>query len=149
MGSTADIELKWGDGVQLFSLRVGQIGELQEKCGEPNRMDGSIRLSGPAEIAERLGSGRWRLADVRETIRLALIGGGKTPTEALTLVTRYVDQRPLGESVLVAYAIILKALTGPPEEAAEEKKAETAEPSTPPSAESPSASAPSTAGAVH
>jgi hypothetical protein len=127
MGSTADIELAWGDGTHLFSLRIGQIGELQEKCGDPNRLDGSVRLAGPGEIASRLLLGTWRLADVRETIRLALIGGGKSPTEAHMLCTRYIDQRPLNESVLVAQAIILRALNGPPEEeAASEKKDEAA-----------------------
>lgn len=122
MGSTADIELVWGDGRHLFSLRVGQIGELQEKCGDLNKIDGTLRLSGPGEIAQRLTYGTWRLADVRETIRLGLIGGGKTPTEAYTLVGRYVDQRPLLENVLIAQAIILRALNGPPEEEAAEKK---------------------------
>jgi hypothetical protein len=145
MGSTADIEIDWGDGRYLFSLRIGQIPELQEKCGDPNRLDGTIKLSGPPEIVLRLSVGAWRLNDVRETIRLALIGGGKTPVEALTLVKRYVDARPLNENVLVAQAILLKALNGPPEEATEKKDdAETATAAT-----ASSTSEASTGGAVH
>lgn len=60
--------------------------------------------------------GDWRIEDVRETIRLGLIGAGMTPTDAFVAVSRYVDQTdkyPLIDNVGVAAGILLHALTAP------------------------------------
>lgn len=116
MGSTADIELTWGDGTHLFSLRVLQLSELQEKCADRNPLDGTFRLAGPAEIFARVVHGRWRVNDIRETIRLGLIGGGMKPAEAHALCVRYIDNRPWVENVEVAGNILSRALQGPVEE---------------------------------
>jgi hypothetical protein len=98
------IELDWGDGTQTFNIaKLEQVFELQDKCG-----------CGVMEVFERLRANRWRFEDVRETIRLALIGGGKTPTEALTLTRRYVDNRPWAESVVVAQTVLMAAIIGIP-----------------------------------
>lgn len=95
------VELSWGDGEHVFKLALAQVRELQERC-----------KAGPAEIAERLQSSRWFVDDIRETLRLGLIGGGKTPVEALTLVKRYVDERPLAENIIVANVLIMSVLYG-------------------------------------
>ncbi len=58
------------------------------------------------------------VADIREIIRIALVGGGITPTEALRLVRRYVEERPLTESMPVALSAIEAFLFGPDEEQA-------------------------------
>ena len=55
--------------------------------------------------------------DLRETIRLGLIGGGMDPLDALVLVKRYVDDRPLMENVLPAWRILSAALMGPEDDA--------------------------------
>lgn len=101
--SDATIELVWGDGPQRFRLPIGQLRELQDKCD-----------SGPGRILARLGGIDWKIDDIRETIRLGLIGGGKTPTEAYTLVSRYIDARDGGlmESRQHAQIILMKALVG-------------------------------------
>lgn len=60
--------------------------------------------------------GDWRVEDVRETIRLGLIGAGMTPTDAFGMVTRYVDdiaRSPLVDNVGIAAAILHHALTAP------------------------------------
>ena len=49
-------------------------------------------------------AGVWFATDVREVIRLALIGGGTPPTDALRLVRDYVEKRPLAESDCVISA---------------------------------------------
>lgn len=95
----AEITLAWADGEHAFRLGLGQLRELQEKTD-----------AGPAFLLDRLSRGTWRVDDIRETIRLGLIGGGKAPAEALALVTRYVDERPLMESIPVAQAIIMVAI---------------------------------------
>lgn len=96
-----DLEAPWADGIHKFRLPIGQLRELQEKTD-----------CGPMELVNRLLRGTWRVDDVRETIRLGLIGGGTEPTRALSLVMRYVDARPLAESVPMAQAILSVLLFG-------------------------------------
>ncbi|MFT4129964.1 gene transfer agent family protein [Labrys sp. (in: a-proteobacteria)] len=91
----------WADGTYPFALRLGQIEELQERAD-----------CGPLALFERLNNGSWRAGDLRETIRLGLIGGGCEPVKALGLVRRYVDARPLMESLMPARAILAAALWG-------------------------------------
>jgi hypothetical protein len=114
MSSNASITLAWADGDYLFRLPIGQLRELQEKCG-----------AGPMVIYQRLHSGEWRVDDVRETLRLGLIGGGMKPVEALVLVKRYVDERPWAENVLPATAVILAAVMGVPDDKVGKPEAET------------------------
>lgn len=97
----AELTLEWGDGTHTFRLAIGQLRELQEKTN-----------CGPMELVNRMLRGTWRLDDVRETIRLGLVGGGSTPIDALALVARYVDQRPLAEAVPMAQAILSVLLFG-------------------------------------
>lgn len=117
---TDTLELTWGDGEHRFRLPIGQLRELQDKCS-----------AGPQRILMRLSSMDWRIEDVREVIRLGLIGGGKTPSDAHMLVVRYVDERPLMESRLPAQAILMKALIGDPDDQPGELPAEKVETPTP------------------
>lgn len=101
----AQVDLKWGDGDYTFRLAIGQLRELQDKTG-----------CGPMELLRRMMAGTWRVDDARETLRLGLIGGGMKPPEALKLVQRYVDDRPLAESIMPAQAILMAAVFGELEE---------------------------------
>lgn len=123
MNNQGALETEWGDGVYSFRLTVSGIIELEQKC------DAAI-----ADIINRVNAGRYWLADIRETIRLGLVGGGKAPAEAVKLVGRYVDDRPLGENIPIARAILLAVLVGFTESplvetATEESEAETSPPS--------------------
>lgn len=96
------IELTWGDGEHVFNIaKLAQVFELEDKCG-----------CGVNEVFNRLREGRWKFNDVREPIRLGLIGGGKNPAEALLLTKRYVDERPWAESILTAQMILMAAIVG-------------------------------------
>lgn len=92
----------WADGEHRFRLRIGELRELQAKTGV-----------GPHALYQRLSLRQWLVDDLREIIRLGLIGGGMPPVEALGLVKRYVEERPLLESVEPALAILGVALLGP------------------------------------
>ncbi len=116
MSRDASISLVWGDGEHRFRLAIGELRELEEK-----------RKAGPVQIAERLtglydmfGNTRLprRLAvdDIRETIRLGLIGGGMAPHEAVTLVDGYLERWPLLRSAGVAAQVLDAALSGRPDE---------------------------------
>lgn len=113
------VELEWGDGDQVFNIaKIKECLELEEKCGD----------CGIFEIFNRITEGKARLNDIRETIRLGLIGGGKTPVQALVLVKRYVDDRPLIESLPVARTILMAALVGVPgDEVGKKQEAERTE----------------------
>lgn len=93
--------MEWGDGEHRFRLPIGQLRELQEKCS-----------AGPAEILLRIVSQKWLIDDIRETVRLGLIGGGMPPVTASALVKRYVDERPLFENTRPAQVILMAALAG-------------------------------------
>ena len=102
MAVNGEVELVWADGEHKFNIaKVAQILELEEKCG-----------AGLPEILTRLSEGKWKLNDLRETVRLGLIGAGLDPLKALGLVQKYVDNRPLTESVQVAMVVIMAALVG-------------------------------------
>lgn len=112
---TAKIDLDWADGHHDFRLAIGELEELQEKTSV-----------GPPVVLRRLHGGEWFVADVRETIRLGLVGGGMKATEALVLVRRYVDERPDWlNNALLARVIIEAALVGVADEPVK-KKAKTA-----------------------
>lgn len=112
MSRDASVEIEFGDGTYMFRLAWGQLANLQEACD-----------AGPYVILDRLMSGAWRMADLRETIRYGLIGGGQTPAQALKLVREYVECRPPMESLLVARAILSAGLMGAPEESLGEAEA--------------------------
>lgn len=112
MPANGNVTLAWADGDHEFNAsKIGLVLELEDKCG-----------CGVMEIFTRLSEGRWKISDVREPIRLGLIGGGKSPAEALVLTKRYVDERPFAESVMVARAILMAAIIGVPGDPVGKKK---------------------------
>lgn len=115
MSRNGDITMDWADGTYTFRLGIGELRELQEKVSAARVRIGA-EPCGPAFLAAEIGAGRWLVDDLRETLRLGLIGGGLKPAEALPLVRRYVEERPLNESVIPAYAVLTAALVGAPDE---------------------------------
>lgn len=105
MSRDASLTLPFGDGDYIFRLPWGQLSQLQEACD-----------AGPWVVRSRLVAGTWLLADIRETIRLGLIGGGLDPQKALSLVKAYVEARPPLETLALAIGIIGVALQGAPDE---------------------------------
>lgn len=105
MSRDASVEFEWGDGVYKFRLRLGEIRELQEKCD-----------AGPLVLLRRCIAGDWKIDDIREPIRLGLIGGGCDPIKALNLLKRYFDDRALMENVEPALKILQAAVLGVPDE---------------------------------
>lgn len=105
MARDARINLPWPDGRRDYRLGIGEIRELQEKCNK-----------GPLEILADLQSGRWRLDDILQPIRLGMVGGGLGRSEAVLLAERHVTPGNLGECSLYAMAIVNAAITGAPDE---------------------------------
>lgn len=99
MSIDGSIERDFGDGTHRFRLAIGGLRELQDKTGK-----------GPLELFRRCLAGTWFVDEPREIIRIALVGGGMVPAQALALVRRYVDERPLAECVPLAQEILGAAL---------------------------------------
>lgn len=100
-------------GVDEYPFRVGwhEAAEWEEKRAR------SLMLT----FQQSLGARSMMLEDVREIVRLGLVGGGMVPAEAVRLVKRYVEQRPIGENVELALTIMDAALFGSAEYQARKK----------------------------
>lgn len=125
MSANGTVTIVWAGGEDTFCLaKLGHQLDLEEKCG-----------AGIFEVASRLYStvfvlqqgmlgGAARVNDVREVIRLGLLGGGMSAEKAMAAVKRHVDEAPLGETVPIAYRVLAAALAGVPGEDAPGKKTE-------------------------
>lgn len=114
MSRHGEITLSWGDGEYKFRMAYGELRKLQESCdvGPPLMVR---RLLPYHPETNPLGD-NWRVEYIRETIRIALIGGGQTQADALALVQKFVDQRPLLENRELAFGLIQMGLAGAPDE---------------------------------
>lgn len=86
-----------------FQLRLGEIGELERSS-----------RAGIGEITERVIAGRFYAADIWDTLRLGLEGGGMDEPEATALLARFRD-KPLLPYVGLASDILAAAIAGVPE----------------------------------
>lgn len=91
---------------RTFQLRFGEAAELERLCGN----------SGIGLIAQRLLTMSYFVADVRETVRLGLRGGGLSDPEATALVMSAVDDVPLAEHGDLAARIVDAFINGLPDE---------------------------------
>lgn len=105
MSRDGSITLTWGGDERVFRLDIAALLALQESC-----------KAGPAEIAGRLASGMWRIADAREPLRLGLIGGGLAGPVARRLVDDNAGPGQLAAGALVSYVVLMAALQGDPDD---------------------------------
>lgn len=91
----------FGDQDRTFRLTPDMIVELERKTGR-----------GIGGMCRDLFAGDFRHAEVLETIRLALIGGGETPQVAASLVATYAAPRPVMEPYGLAVSILETTMLG-------------------------------------
>lgn len=94
----------FGDQEYTFKLTPAVIRELETKCGPVGA------------ISNRVFSRNFAQADINETIRLALIGGGTAPKRAAELIAAYAEGRPLIETYELAAKILEQTMFGNPHE---------------------------------
>ena len=121
MSRNGSVTLDWADGEHTFRLAIGQLRELQETINKP-RVKLGAPFIGPASLYNLLVARDAWMHEVREVMRLGLIGGGMKPVEAVDLVRTYVEERPLAESSVHAALVLGAALFGTPEEELDEGK---------------------------
>ena len=105
MSRSAKYRAPFGDGVYDFVLDIGGLEELQEKTD-----------AGPEELYHRVSNGNWRIADLREPIRVGLIRGGMDPMRALAMQARYAAEGYLASLKPLVLGILAAALVGAPDE---------------------------------
>ena len=93
----------FGDKTRPFVLDPVLITELERVTG-----------TGIGGLCRHLFAGEFRHHEMREVIRLALIGGGEAPEDAAQLVAVYVDGQPIEHSYALAVAILEAAWFGAP-----------------------------------
>lgn len=121
------VELDFADGSYEFWLPLPQAVELERKCGNKSLFAIYDGLSGGLGLQDEkpvyLGSGAAMATEIREVIRLGLIGGGTGmvdgqpvevgPQTARQLVDDYCyPARPMIEGAHLAWAILHAAITG-------------------------------------
>lgn len=140
MKRNAEITIAWADGDHRFRLGAGELELLQEETdfGPYVLADRlrtrlrAIRLSDAPLIGldgdELLVSLDGEVnppmmmpplcgaKEISSILRLGLIGGGMKHGEALKLVRAYVDEKPIEDNRLFAFAVLQSALYGAPEE---------------------------------
>jgi hypothetical protein len=102
----------WGEEYQ-FRLAIGDFRQLQDAINRP-RAELGLPALGPTELFRSLIALNAWLHEVREVIRLGLIGAGMKPDRALVLIKRHVEiDGSYKRSCEMAAAILGRALYGP------------------------------------
>lgn len=119
------IDLAFADGEYRFALGLEQIDELQNTCGDgigaiyarvlQGRVSADVTVGHPGYAA-------YKLADLVETVRQGLIGGGQgmvndqpvkvEPMRANQLVANYLHVMPLSKQWDLAAAILYAKVEG-------------------------------------
>lgn len=95
----------FGDTSHVFTLTPREIVELERLSGV-----------GIGAFCQRISRRDARYSDLRDVIRLGLIGGGLDPQDAEGMVATYVDGRPLERTFLLAIDIVAALYFGASEE---------------------------------
>lgn len=129
--------IRFGDGTYTLFLNIKQLVELERSCGTTDR-DGRLHPKSMYQIYEEvgaglgmnddtpiyLGGGAAHPNDIREVIRLGLIGGNNGllgsgeeikvgPAKAQQLCDEYLyPHRPLIEGQYIAWAVLNAAIVG-------------------------------------
>jgi len=98
----AEITIPFGDGEQTFRLDY-HLAKDWEK-----RNDRSLMATFDAMLKSRNAT----LDDTRSLIHMGLVGAGMDPKEATAVVTTWVENRPIGETLPTALAVLEAFLFG-------------------------------------
>ena len=109
------VSLQFGGAEYSFRIAFGQWRELQESVNKP-RIDIGEPPLGPMGLLRAMLDGNAWPHDVREVIRLGLIGGGMKSDRALVLVKRHVEIGAYFVNMPIARTILQTAMFGPPDD---------------------------------
>lgn len=96
MKGSINVDLEWADGEYSFALKSAQIEELENISR--NFATGKNGIGIGAIWARVMVNAEWSKDDLRNIIRLGLIGGGTEPVRANQLCKMYVDDQPISSA---------------------------------------------------
>lgn len=106
MSRDGSITAEFGGRDEKFRLGLAELEELQDVTGR-----------GPEWLANRFRDGDWRVKDLRQVLRIGLIGGGLDLKDAEARCRRYFDEIPrLIDHKSIAFTLLMTALLGPEED---------------------------------
>jgi len=121
MSADGSITLVWGDGENKFRFAIGEFRELQEKING-RRVAIGAPMVGPMALLKLLRANDAWPDDIRDVLRIGLVGAGMPIKDAHRKLLTYFDAKPPLESVLVAHTVLLAGLAGAPGDEIESKK---------------------------
>jgi Phage tail tube protein, GTA-gp10 len=105
----------WGEEFS-FRLAIGEFRQLQDAINRP-RAELGLPPLGPTELFRSLVALNAWPHEVREVLRLGLIGGGMKGDRALVLIKRHVEtDGHYQQSCEMAAAVLGRALYGKPDD---------------------------------
>jgi hypothetical protein len=107
------VTLIFGGAEYPFRIAFGQWRELQESVNKA-RIEIGEPAVGPMSLFRALLDGNAWPHDVREVIRLGLIGGGMKPERALVLVKRHIEAAAYYDVLPAARIVLQYSMFGPP-----------------------------------
>lgn len=121
MSADGKVTLVWGDGENEFRFAIGQFRELQERVNARRQAIGAP-IVGPMSLLNLLKTRDAWPDDVRDILRIGLVGAGMSLQDAQRKLVLYFDNRPLIENYRPAYTILAVGLVGDPNDQADAKK---------------------------
>lgn len=139
MSADGSLTLFWGDGEQQFRFAIGQWRELQEKVNGRRVAIGAPAI-GPTTLLNAFRAKDAWPDDIRDVLRIGLVGGGLTPQKAHALLSHFFDGKPPFEHMQPAFLVLFAGLVGVPSDPVAKKKPRTrtgpsSQSSSPPSTE--------------
>lgn len=117
MSGSGIVRLFLGEADFDFRLAIGELRQLEEGRSRVLAAQGHPPSeAGLEKIAGRLISSGWLVEEVREVLRLGLIGGGLDKERAARLVDQHVVPPDLVKCAATAYAVLAAALIGSPDD---------------------------------
>jgi hypothetical protein len=132
MSADGSVTVIWGDGENKFRFAIGQWRELQEKING-RRLAIGLPSIGPMTLLATLRAHDAWPDDLRDILRIGLVGGGLPIKEVHQKLVNHFDNTPPYPHNLVCFVVLSASLMGPPDDRVDDvkkkKKAETTSPS--------------------
>jgi hypothetical protein len=113
MSADGSITLVWGDGENKFRFGIGQFRELQD-CVNQRRLAIGAPLVGPMSLLNLLKASDAWPDDVRDVLRIGMVGGGAPIVTVARKLAAHFDNSPPLEHMLPAFTVLLAGLAGAP-----------------------------------
>lgn len=99
-------ELTWAGGTHVFDLNSKRVSWMISRAFP------GVNGDTPAAAFLRFEQGTWSPDDVKQTMRIALIGGGLSEQDTDVLVAEHVSNQPLAANAMIACQVLGYLFTG-------------------------------------